>query len=231
MNRLSTNTLSGKLKNLLRNFGLMLASYFLFFMTLSLIDIFLFELDLQKYQQTELFESLEHSPMQFVFLAAIVAPILEESIFRSLLRPTHQSIRIFLCAILYIFGILIIPEEAHWVLKYLVLGLSLYLFYYALGKLIPKEIFRKICYRLDKFYLIVWIFGAIIFGFVHVFNYVDSFQIDLMLFLLIFPRIIAGFFFGKVKLENKSLFWPILLHSMNNSMVLVIVLPFMLNQS
>lgn len=204
----------------------MLLCYFLFFFVLRFLDVFILDLDFQKYEQLEILKILDENPLKFIFLAAIAAPVIEESIFRSLLIPSLSSIKIFLCAIFYLIGILLIPEEAHWSLKYLLLFSSLAFIYYALGELISKRILHKTCYWLHRYYLPVWILGAVIFGFVHIYNYVDNFQLDLMLFIMIFPRIIAGFFFGKIKVENKSLLWPVLLHSMNNSLVLIVLLPF-----
>ncbi|HKJ48064.1 MAG TPA: CPBP family glutamic-type intramembrane protease [Christiangramia sp.] len=229
MNVLIENNLGVKVKNLLRNFALMILCYFLFFIALRFLDVFIFDLDLEKYEQMEILKILEENPLKFIFLAAIAAPIIEESIFRSILKPTATSLKIFVCAILYIFGLILIPEDAHWALKYILLFGVLSFIYYGLGELIPKTYYRQACYWLHRYYLIIWILGAIIFGFVHIYNYVDTFQIDLVLFLMIFPRIIAGFFFGKVKLENKGMIWPILLHSMNNSIVILFILPFTLS--
>lgn len=198
-------------------------------MLLQFFNVFIFELDLQKYEQIEILEILKESPLKFIFLAAIAAPVIEESIFRSILKPNATSLKIFICAILYLAGLILIPEDAHWALKYILLLGVLALIYYALGELIPPIYYRRACYWLHRYYLIIWILGAILFGFVHIYNYVDSFQLDLVLFLMIFPRIIAGYFFGKIKLENKGIIWPIIMHSMNNSMVLIFVLPFTLS--
>lgn len=206
----------------------MILCYFLFFFVLQILNLYVFNLDLDKYQQTEIFELLNENPWKFAFLAGIAAPILEEGIFRSLLKPSAASIKFFLCTLLYVLGLSVIPEEAHWSLKYGLLAATLLFAYYALGELISEKIFRTICFWLHRYYLFIWIFGAIIFGFVHIFNYVDTFQVDLVLFIMIFPRIIAGFFFGKIKLENRGLIWPMLMHSMNNSMVLLFFLPFTL---
>lgn len=218
-----------KIFNLLTNFGKMLGCYFLFFILLAALQSTFPSFDYDKYQQTEIFELLKTQPWKFAFMAAIFAPIMEEGLFRSLLKPTEFSLKFFFCCVLFMIGIAIIPEEAHWSLKYGVLGGTLLLAFYALGELIPEHIFRKTCYWLHRYYLINWILGAIIFGFVHIFNYVDTFQIDLVLFIMIFPRIIAGFFFGKIKLENRGLIWPMLMHSMNNSMVLLFILPLSLS--
>lgn len=208
----------------------MIACYFLFFMLLRVIDIFVFGLDFNKYEQIEIFETLKEQPWKFVFLAVIAAPIIEESIFRSLLKPSAQNLKLFLCAILYMLGIALIPEQGHWALRYSILFATILLCYYALGELIPKNYYKRICSWLNKYYLPIWILGSIIFGFVHIFNYVETFQMDLVLFMMIFPRIIAGFFFGKIKLENEGMIWPIMMHSMNNSIVLIFMLPYALSQ-
>lgn len=208
----------------------MLACYFLFFAILRVLDVFVFDLDFNKYEQSEIFETLKESPWKFVFLAIIAAPVIEESIFRSLLKPSAHSIKLFFCALLYMLGVVLIPEEGHWALRYSLLFGTILLCYYAMGQLIPGSFYKKACSVLNRFYLPVWILGAIIFGFVHIFNYVDTFQVDLVLFLMIFPRIIAGFFFGKIKIENKGMIWPILMHGMNNSIVLVFLVPYALSQ-
>lgn len=209
----------------------MIAFYFLFFIVLRLINLYFPGLDFEKYEQLELFETLKEYPLKFAFLAVVGAPIIEESLFRSLLKPSAASLKLFVCAIIYLAGTILIPEEAHWILRYTLLFASLFLCYYALGELVPEKFYRKACYRLSRYYLIIWIAGAIIFGFVHIFNYVESFQLDLVLFLLIFPRIIAGFFFGKIKLENRGMIWPVLMHSMNNSIVLIFLMPYSLSLS
>jgi len=228
LNILRHNDPVAKLKNLSRNFLLMIACYFIFFIILSLVTQFFPVVDFDRYEQSDLFELLGNNPFKFIFLAIIAAPIIEESIFRSLLKPSQESIKLFICALLYIIGLLLIPEKGHWILRYTLLFATLFLIYYALGELIPEKALKKICFWLYRQYLVIWIAGAIIFGFVHIFNYVDSFQLDLTLFMMIAPRIIAGFFFGKIKLENKGMIWPVLMHSMNNSMVLLFMLPFTL---
>ncbi|MCM8570557.1 CPBP family glutamic-type intramembrane protease [Gramella jeungdoensis] len=219
-----------KVKNLLRNFTLMIACYFLFFMLLRVIDIFVFGLDFNKYEQIEIFETLKEQPWKFVFLAVIAAPVIEESIFRSLIKPSVNSLKLFLCAVFYMIGIALMPEEGHWALRYSLLFGIIILAYYAISELIPPRIFLKVSSWLNKYYLLIWILGAIVFGFVHIFNYVETFQMDLVLFMMIFPRIIAGFFFGKIKIENQGMIWPILMHSMNNSIVLIFLLPYALSQ-
>ncbi len=230
MNLLKENSNIQKTKNLFRNFALMILCYLFFFILVGYLKTYFPEIDLSKYEQSKLFENLKENPLKFIFLASIFAPVIEESMFRSLVKPSAISIKLFVCSLLYFAGLMIIPQEGNWFLKYGLLFLSLFLVYYAMGELISFAFFERMKYLLHRHYLLVWILGSILFGFVHIFNYVEVFYVDMALFILIFPRIIAGFFFGKIKLENRGLIWPILMHSMNNTMVLILILPSILSK-
>ena len=81
---------------------------------------------------------------------------------------------------------------------------------------------KKMQYYLHKYYRLIWMLSALIFGYVHVWNYVSGFEFNFILFILIFPRIIAGYFFGRLKVQNQQLYWPILLHAMNNGIVVLL---------
>lgn len=217
-----------KVSNLFRNYWFMIGTYFLFFFLLGFLNTFLPELDLEKYQQTELFNLMDESPLAFILMAVIIAPLLEESMFRTLIKPSFTEIYIFICAVLAFVGLGFIPQEAHSLLKYGLVILSAIIIFLFLQSLKPSRflrIFRIILYRNYKF---IWLLTAALFGLVHIWNYVEGWQFDLILFLLIFPRIIAGYFFGKIKVENGSLLWPITMHAMNNGIVVFFLLPKLL---
>ena len=206
----------------------MIGTYFLFFFLLGFLNTFLPELDLEKYQQTELFNLMDESPLAFILMAVIIAPLLEESMFRTLIKPSFTEIYIFICAVLAFVGLGFIPQEAHSLLKYGLVILSAIIIFLFLQSLKPSRflrIFRIILYRN---YRLIWLLTAALFGLVHIWNYVEGWQFDLILFLLIFPRIIAGYFFGKIKVENGSLLWPITMHAMNNGIVVFFLLPKLL---
>lgn len=219
---------SPKTRNLFRNYWLMLGSYFLFFFLLGFLTTMIPAIDLEQYQQTELFDFMNESPLAFILMAVVVAPVLEESLFRSLVKPSISEIYIFICASLCFLALAFIPEEANSLLKYGLLVLSAFLLFLFFSALKPLRILRKFRILLHRNYKVIWWFTAILFGLVHIWNYVEGWQFDLILFIMIFPRIIAGFFFGKVKIENHSLLWPILLHAMNNGIVVFFLLPSLL---
>lgn len=217
-----------KVSNLFRNYWFMIGTYFLFFFLLGFLNTFLPELDLEKYQQTELFDLMNESPLAFVLMAVIIAPLLEESMFRTLIKPSFTEIYIFICAVLAFVGLGFIPQEAHSLLKYGLVILSAIIIFLFLQSLTPSRflrVFRIILYRNYRF---IWLLTAVLFGLVHIWNYVEGWEFDLILFILIFPRIIAGYFFGKIKVENGNLIWPIAMHAMNNGIVVFFLLPKLL---
>lgn len=214
-----------KVSNLFRNYWFMIGTYFLFFFLLGFLNTFLPELDLEKYQQTELFNLMDENPLAFILMAVMIAPILEESMFRTLIKPSFTEIYIFICAVLAFVSLGFIPQEAHSLLKYGLVILSAIIIFLFLQSLKPSRtlrVFRIILYRNYRF---IWLLTAALFGLVHIWNYVEGWQFDLILFLLIFPRIIAGYFFGKIKVENGNLIWPITMHAMNNGIVVFFLLP------
>jgi len=217
-----------KIKNLFRNYGWMLASYFVFFTLLGILQVVFPNLDILKYQQSDLNALMSEDPWKFVFLAVIIAPVLEEGMFRTLIKPTPNEFIFFLCSWILVGVTMIVPVDVHWAIKFGFLLLFITLIYFFLKEFIPISFQHSACSFLNRNYLIIWMITAIIFGLVHISNYVDGFQLDFLLFLMIVPRIIAGFYFGKVKIENKSMVWPIAMHAMNNATVLVFLIPKML---
>ncbi len=168
---------------------------------------------------------LDESPLRFAIMALIVAPVLEEGIFRSLIKPSSNDIFFFICSWFVIFGAFFIPEGVYWLISFALLLVSAILIFLFLKEVIPQNLISGLQRVLHKYYKPFWLLFAFLFGLVHIYNYVEVFELNLVLFLLIFPRIIAGYFFGKIKIENNSLLWPILMHSMNNSIIVFFLLP------
>ena len=206
----------------------MLGSYFVFFAALGILQVIFPNLDFLKYQQSDLNALLSEDPWKFVLLAVIIAPVLEEGMFRTLIKPSPNEFIFFLCSWILVGVAIFIPVDVHWAIKFGFLLLFIILIYFFLKELIPRSLQYKACSFLNRNYIFIWMITAFIFGLVHISNYVDGFRLDFLLFLMIVPRIIAGFYFGKVKIENRSMVWPIAMHAMNNATVLLFLLPRML---
>ncbi|QED39036.1 CPBP family intramembrane metalloprotease [Antarcticibacterium arcticum] len=203
----------------------MLGFYFLFFISLGMLKMIFPQFEIDQYQQSDINRLLEEDPWRLVLLAVVFAPIIEEGMFRTLIKPSQNELIFFLCSWLLVIGIAIIPENINWLIKFGFLFLSFILSFIFLKEFIPENWQRRLCTFLNKHYRILWLLTAVIFGMVHIYNYVEGFDLNFVLFLLIVPRIIAGYFFGKIKIENHGLFWPIAMHAMNNGIVFLILLP------
>jgi len=220
-----------KVINLVRNFGLMLGFYVLFFIALGLLSVIFPGLDLNSYQQTDLNRLLEESPLTLVILAVVLAPLIEEGMFRTLIKPSRNELIFFLCIWLFVLTLAFIPQSVNWMIKYGFLILFFILSFIFLREFIPVSWQKNLCRFLSRHYKVIWLITSVVFGMVHIFNYVEGFELNFVLLLLIFPRIIAGYFFGKIKVENKGLVWPIAMHAMNNGLVFIVLLPRILFSS
>ena len=206
----------------------MLASYFVFFTVLGILQVIFPNFDFLKYQQSDLNALMSEDPWKFTLLAVVIAPILEEGMFRTLIKPSPNEFMFFICSWILVASAIFIPFDVHWALKFGFLFLFITLVYFFLKEIIPRTFQYKACSFLNRNYIFIWMITAVVFGLVHISNYVDGFQLDLLLFLMIVPRIIAGFYFGKVKIENRSMVWPIAMHALNNATVLIFLVPKMI---
>jgi len=203
----------------------MLGCYFVFFIALGILKATFPEFEFERYQQTNLIQLMEENPWKFVIMAIIFAPLIEEGMFRTLIKPSQNELIFFISSWIFLGVISFIPADVYWAIKYGFLILFMILTFLFLKEFIPKKLQVNLCLFLGNYYKFIWILTSVIFGMVHIFNYVEGFQLNFLLILLIIPRIIAGFFFGKIKIKNQGLFWPITMHAMNNAIVLFVIFP------
>ncbi|WP_027393994.1 CPBP family glutamic-type intramembrane protease [Aquimarina latercula] len=212
-----------KVKTLFVSYFRLFGLYILFFICVALLQSIFPYLDLQKYSQDGIFEILKENKLKAFFAMVIFAPFIEELMFRTLLRPKTSDLILFLTSwSLFLTG-LFITIEFEWYYRFLLLTFFVILLFFVYKKIISESFLEKVVTYLKEHQSITLQVTSIIFGFLHIFNYVDSFRIDSILFLLIVPRIIAGHMFGKIKIENNHMIWPILLHAINNGVVFLII--------
>jgi membrane protease YdiL (CAAX protease family) len=144
----------------------------------------------------KIIELLKSMPKGAVIIALIIiVPIVEELIFRLYLRYKNNYLLRFFISLFYITG-------------------------KNRKELIEKRI-KKLWY---KKYGYIFYFSAILFGFVHIFNF-DSDKNLLLLFPIITaPQIFAGLFAGYLRVRF-NLIWGFFLHAIHN---LVFFLPFLI---
>lgn len=215
-----------KIKTLISSFFILIGAYMLYGILLSILSHFVPSIDLNTYKQDGILDLLKSNLLRAFILIVVFAPIAEEMMFRTLVRPRHLDIILFLAVWPVFFLVRFVPLDVHWAVKIAFTLIFLFAVTYIGGELLPKN--RTITIRnwLNRHKNLLLIITSLIFGFVHITNYVEAFTINLTLFLLILPRIIAGFMLGFVKLKNTSLIWSMLLHAMNNGMAFAFIIFF-----
>lgn len=213
-----------KLKRLFSFYFKLWGLYILFAIAFGVLANYFPEFKNENYEQAFLKELLDESPLQLFVLAVIFAPIIEEMMFRTLIRPSHSDLMLFLTAWPIFYVNRFIPVDVHWMVKIGFVAVFLFTVYYLLIQGIPEERTQRLRNFLEKYAWTILVITALIFGLVHINNYVEDFAVDAALFMLIVPRIISGWMMGLLKLRNKNLIWPIALHALNNGVVVLIMI-------
>lgn len=178
----------------------------------------------KEYEQSALQELLKNNPLKLFVLAVVFAPIIEEMMFRTLIKPSHSDLILLLCSWPLFYLNRFIPADVHWMIKLGFVAIFLLTVFVILKQLIPKEQTVKLRGFLSRFTITILIISSLIFGLVHINNYVEGFMVNAALIVLIIPRIISGFMMGILKIKNEHLGWSMALHAMNNGFVILILL-------
>lgn len=217
-------TINEKSSYLLKAFGYLWLLYIGFGILIALITHWYPQLLNPEYEQTAIIEMAESNPIQLLLLACVFAPIVEEMMFRTLIKPSHSDLILFLCSWPVFLGTAYLPESINWLLRLAFTGVVLFTTHYILKQLIPKNSTAFIRQQLSVYFLPVLVITSIIFGLIHISNYVTEFTINISLLILVIPQIIAGFMLGIVKQKTKGLGWSMGLHFMNNIVPVVLVI-------
>lgn len=212
-----------KIQQLITSYFRLLGLYILFFICVLVLQSMFPYLDLQKYSQDALLEIIKEDKLKAFLAMVVFAPCIEEFMFRTLLKPSYKDIALFLSSWTFFLINIFITLEIAWYYNYLIFIVIMIILSYTYLKAIPKSYLDKFINYLDSNQVITLQLTSLVFGFLHIFNYVDALTINSILLLLIAPRIIAGHMFGKIKIVNNHMIWPILLHAINNGVVFLII--------
>lgn len=209
---------------LLKSYGYLWLLYIGFAIVLGIASYWYPDLLNPQYEQTAIIEMAQSNPFQLFLLACVFAPIVEEMMFRTLIAPSHSDLILFVCAWTVFLGASHLPDSIHWLVKFGFSMILLFTCHTILKQLIPERHTAIIRHKLSQFVLPILIASAILFGLVHISNYVTSFTVNLSLLILVIPQIIAGFMLGWIKRVNHHISWPMALHFMNNVVPVLIII-------
>lgn len=217
-------TLHQKSSVLLKSYGYLWLFYISFGILIAIISNWFPDIINSKYQQTELIEMAKSNPFKLFVLACIFAPIIEEMMFRTLIKPSHSDIILCGCSWLIFIGGVYIPTSINWLLKIGFLGVLLFTMHTILKQFISEQFTLSLRKKLSQYFIPVFVISSIVFGLIHISNYVTDFSFNTQLFVLVIPQIIAGFVLGWVKQKNTEITWSMGLHFMNNLVPVIIII-------
>lgn len=141
----------------------------------------------------------------------VIAPIIEEMVFRFFLKPKYKNI-IILVVFMTILGIYyyIVKKTLNYIIVILLINI---IFFYLIYN---KAVLKKFQIHFINYFSIYFCSFSIIFALLHSFNY----QIENPLFYIILPLIVApqfimGLFFGYIRMKYNILY-SIFFHCLNN---------------
>ena len=213
---------SQKSINLALAYLLVVATFIVYFVGVAFLSLAFPDLGINQLSESRLQSMIEENPLKFFFLAVIFAPVIEEGLWRTLIKPKSWELSLFVSSWIVFIGLSFIPQDVYWWLTYAIAGLTLYLLHKIFSELLVDKNTAKIRALLSKYYIATILISSIIFGFMHVGNYVDTFTVTIPIFIAIIPRIILGIYFSAIKIVNGHIFWAISLHAINNAAVFLI---------
>jgi len=184
------------LKDKLSKLGLILVLDLLIAAICVLLLTVLEHFDLVSIENHKIIKMLEEMSAAEVILAGvIVIPLIEELIFRLYLRyENNYPLRLFLSL------------------------------FYITGKSNKERIEGFVKKKWYKLYPFIFYFSAVLFGFVHIFNFEVDLKMLLLFPIITAPQIFVGIFAAYLRI-NYSLIWGFLLHALHN---LILFLPYLL---
>ncbi|MEM9091824.1 MAG: CPBP family intramembrane glutamic endopeptidase [Cyanobacteria bacterium P01_F01_bin.53] len=153
-------------------------------------------------------------PVGFLFtMAVIVAPVVEESIFRLPLRPFALNIALPCTLVILFIAAQVLGLSGPLLILWgsLLAGFNLYLW-----RMRPKERVLQDVYR--RYPRIIFYLSALLFGVLHITNYDAS--VWALLPLLVLPQFVVGLWLGFIRLRY-GFRWAVLAHAFHNGCLLL----------
>jgi hypothetical protein len=166
---------------------------------------------------------INEAPLWFVVvLGAIIAPALEETIFRLSLRFRPIYFSLSTAVICFYFSGTIFRNIEETLQSFFLLRIILPLFIgglmYILIKFTPLNSLLSKMYK--RFFAVIFYISAIVFGLIHISNYTERGTVLFMLPLLVLPQIIVGFVLGYVRIKY-GFRYSYLLHAIFNGALIL----------
>ena len=176
----------------------------------------------KQYHDTMLKLFAKHGYLQAVFYICILAPVIEESIFRLPLSFKKQHIAVAFAFAIVLLARLIPGLTAQSLTINIIARVALFgLGYFAIYKLAPA--IKKPGKRFQSILIIT---SIVVFGLVHITNYMPlQWPILIIYPLFVLPQLCMGWALTYIRFKN-GYFWGVGLHALINSVTMVIYSAF-----
>ena len=210
----NNNSFIQKIKELFNSLLWMYGLIFICTLFLKVIDFFVYKSTKFSFYDSVIIQQNKNFGNYPIYYIIILAPIVEEIIFRLplTLKKKHLIFSLISCAFYLFFNKLLSGKGFSEINNFVVIFLLiLALLIYFLLKEKEFDFVRKSFYPLF-FYSICTIFGLM-----HLFNFCKVVPVNLILIapLFVIPQLILGYFSGYLRLKN-GFFWGLLLHIIFN---------------
>ncbi len=182
-------------------------------------------IDFSIYESKQQQNAFQKNPIELFFTIVLVTPILEELVFRTLIKPNKSDLLLFPCGVIGLALVLTVGSQFTWYYTYAGIGiLMIGLFFLLKSKLFEKKFLLQTSKFLQKkgIMITLLIVSSLLFGVSHALNYGTLSEINLVILLLTIPRIFSGSIYGIFKIKN-GITWSIGLHALRN------LIPFLIS--
>jgi uncharacterized protein len=167
-----------------------------------------------KFHETE----FNYSSFRILLAGIILGPVIEEILFRFLLKPKHKNFIIFTCFTLSLAFMFFLKESSIYSIIFLTVGIASFLL------CLNNNFLRKTQKYLLNHYCSFFYLSCILFGFYHITNYTPlNYKLILILPVIVFPQMIMGVFLGYIRIKFGIIF-SILFHSITNIFPILVLL-------
>ena len=182
-------------------------------------------IDFTIYESKQQQNAFQKNPIELFFSLVLVMPILEELVFRTLIKPNKSDLLLFPCGVIGLALVLTLGSQFTWYYTYAGIAvLMIGIFLLLKSKLFEKKFLLQTAKFLQKkgIMITLLIVSSLLFGVSHALNYGAFSEINLVILLLTIPRIFSGSIYGIFKIKN-GITWSIGLHALRN------LIPFLIS--
>ncbi|MDY8138931.1 type II CAAX prenyl endopeptidase Rce1 family protein [Aquimarina sp. 2201CG5-10] len=216
---------TSKLKKLFLYFAIIVIFIIVWVGVQKLISNYFPTIDFSLYEDRQNSNAFKKNILESFLSLVIIMPILEELVFRSLIKPQKDDIPLFISGLSSFVMLFVLKPYLDWYYIYPIIIILFAIIFFILKNYGYKSL---TLYRLKESLekknttTLVLVITSLLFGLSHALNYGNISAINITIILLTVPRIFSGFIYGIFK-KKHGIHWSIGLHSFRN------FLPFLIS--